>query len=233
MKKNVNLNLNLQKNGLAVLVAVGAVAIVALGWLLLIGPKQKQIGNLKQQTSAVRQQISDDLSRAATARGATGAPQIKTADIYRLQTAMPSAVDMPDLLLELDTTAKAAGVSLESISPSALTDSGNGYATERVSLTADGNFYTLTDLLYRLRNMVYDRGGVLESNGRIFSVDTVNISPAGNQLSADITLETYVYGSLPGTASSSAVPGDTSTTDTTTTSTTPASPTPSTPGATP
>ena len=218
MKKNVNLNLNLQKNGLAVLVAVGAVAVVALGWLVLIGPKQKQIGDLKQQTAAARQQIADDLSRAATARGATGTPQIKTADIYRLETAMPSAVDMPDLLLELDTTAKAAGVNLESISPSPLADSGNGYATERVSLTADGNFYTLTDLLYRLRNMVYARGGVLESNGRIFSIDTVTISPNGNQLSANITLETYVYGALPGATSDSTVPGDTSTTATTTSS---------------
>jgi len=232
VKKNVNLNLNLQKNGLAVLVAVGAVAVVALGWLVLIGPKQKQIGDLKQQTAAARQQIADDLARAATARGATGAPQIKTADIYRLQTAMPSAVDMPDLLLELDTTAKAAGVNLESISPSALADSGNGYATERVSLTADGNFYTLTDLLYRLRNMVYARGGVLESNGRIFSVDSVTISPNGNKLSANITLETYVYGALPGATSSSTVPGATSTTDTTTSST-PSSPAPSTAGVTP
>lgn len=230
MKKNVNLNL--QKNGIIVLVAVGAIAVVALGWLLLIGPKQKQIGDLKQQTGAVRQQIADDVSRAATARGVTGAPQIKTADIYRLQTAMPSAVDMPDLLLELDTTAKAAGVSLESISPSPLADSGNGYATERVSVTADGNFYTLTDLLFRLRNMVFARGGVLESNGRIFSIDTVTISPNGNQLSANITLETYVYGALPGSTSTSPVPGDTSTTDTTTSST-PSSTAPPAAGATP
>lgn len=232
MKKEINFNL--QKNGLTVLVAVGAVLVLALGWLALLGPKQKQIGQLKQQTAAVRQQISDDLARAAAARSETGAPQIKTADIYRLETAMPSALDMPDLLLEIDQTAKAAGVSLQSVAPSDLVDSGNGYSYEHIQLSADGNFYTITDLLYRLRNMVYVRGGALESNGRIFTVDQVTISPNGSALAANITLDTYVYGSLPTAATAPTLPGATSTTTTTTTTTpAPSSSGPTAAGATP
>ena len=80
-------------------------------------PEAEEIGDLHKQTVAVQQQIADDLSRAATARSATSAPTIKTADIYKLETAMPSIADMPDLLLELDQTAKAAGVTLQSIQP--------------------------------------------------------------------------------------------------------------------
>ncbi len=190
MKKNVNL----QKHGLLIVVAVCGLVVVALGWLLLLGPKQKTIASLAQQTAAVRQQVADDLSRAATARGATGAPTIKTADIYKLETAMPSITDMPDLLLELDQTAQAAGVKLQSIQPSAPIDSGEGYSSVHISLTANGNFYTITDLLYRLRNLVYVRSGALEANGRIFTIDTVNLAPFGNQLQATITLDTYVYG---------------------------------------
>lgn len=222
MKKNVNFNL--QKNGLVVLVAVGAIAIVAMGWLLLLGPKQKQINDLKQQTAAVRQQVADDLARAAAARSVTGAPQIKTADIYKLETAMPSSVDMPDLLLELDQTANAAGVSLQSIAPSpSLTDTGNGYGAEHVVLSANGNFYTITDLLYRLRNMVYARGGALESNGRIFTIDSVTISPLGTELTANITLDTYVYGALPASTTGAPAPPAGTTTSTTTTTSTPSS----------
>lgn len=238
MKKNVSLNFNLRKNGLVVLVAVGAIAIVGLGWLALLGPKQKQIADLKQQTAAVRQQVSDDLARAAAARSVTGAPQIKTADIYRLETAMPSVVDMPDLLLELDQTAKAAGVDLQSVTPNPLTDTGSGYAAEHIILAANGNFYTITDLLYRLRNMVYVRGGALESSGRIFNIDQVAIAPQGNALTANITLDTYVYGPASGAASPVTTPAaPTSTTATTTTTTTTAStppaPGPSAAGATP
>jgi Tfp pilus assembly protein PilO len=233
----VKKNVNLQKHGLVVLVAVGAIAVVAIGWLTLLGPKQKQIADLKNQTAAVRQQITDDVARAATARSATSTPQIKTADIYRLETAMPSTLDMPDLLLEIDQTAKAAGVSLQSIAPSDLLDTGSGYSYDHIQLTANGNFYTITDLLYRLRNMVYVRGGTLESNGRIFTVDQVAISPSGDALAANITLDTYVYGSLPSAAASPALPGVTSTTDTTATTTTttppPSASGPSAAGATP
>ena len=192
MKKNVSI----QKNqALVIVVAVSGVLVLALGWLVLLGPKQKQVGDLKQQTAAVRQQIADDLSRAATARSATGAPTIKTADIYKLETAMPSITDMPDLLLELDQTAQAAGVKLQSIQPSAPAEGASGYSTVHITVSADGNFYTLTDLLYRLRTLVYVRSGSLEANGRIFSIDTVNLSPtSGTQMLATITLDTYVYG---------------------------------------
>jgi Tfp pilus assembly protein PilO len=218
VKKNVKLNLNLQKNALVIVVAICGVLVLALGWLVLLGPKQKRIADLGQQTAIVRQQMADDLARAATARDATGAPTIKTADIYKLETAMPSIVDMPDLLLELDQTAKAAGVSLQSLQPSAVKDSGLGYATEHISLSADGNFYTLTDFIYRLRNLVYVRGGALEANGRIFTVDSVAVTPADSQLGAQIELDTYVYGAASGSATSSSTVTTTSTTTTTTTS---------------
>lgn len=220
MKKKLSPNLSLQKNGLVVLVAVAAIAIVAIGWLALLGPKEKRVNALKQQTAAVRQQITDDLARAETARSATNAPVIKTADIYKLETAMPSVLDMPDLLLELDQTAKAAGVSIQSIAPAtSLVDTGNGYGAEHILVTANGDFYTITDLLYRLRNTVYARAGALESNGRIFTVDSVTISPLGSGVTANITLDTYVYGT-PASSSASApvAPASTDTTDTTTTS---------------
>lgn len=239
MKKNVNFNL--QKHGLLVVVPICAVLVLALGWMVLLGPKQRQIADLKQQAVAARQQIADDLARAAASRTAASAPKIKTADIYKLETAMPSILDMPDLLLELDQMAKSSGVTLMSIGPSPLAQGTNGYSTEKLSLLADGNFYTLTDYIYRLRNMVYVRGGALEANGRIFTLDTVAITPGGSGnggLQAQIQLETYVYGSPPGTppvgavaAPSSTTPA--STTSTTTTTTTTSSSGPSAAGATP
>lgn len=216
MKKNVKLD---RKNALVFAVGGGAVLVLLLGYLLLISPKQKAIADLKSQTAAVRQQISDDLSRAALARSATGAPQIKTADVYRLETAMPSIADMPDLLLELDQTAAAAGVSIDSISPKAApsTDSAS-YSTVDISLDATGNFYSIMDLLYRLRNMVYVRGGALEANGRIFSVTSIKLAPVDSQESASITLETYVYtpSATPTSTSTTLTPGATTTTTTTT-----------------
>jgi hypothetical protein len=231
MKKNVNI----RKHALVIVVGVCGLFVLALGWIVLLGPKQKEIGDLHKQTVAVQQQIADDLSRAAAARSATSAPQIKTADIYKLETAMPSIVDMPDLLLELNQTAQAAGVTLTTINPDPLTDSGNGYALEDITMSVNGNFYTLTDLLYRLRNFVYVRGGALEANGRAFNVNKVTLTPNGtNQVQAQIDLDTYVYGTA-AVAPSASTPGvaptttDTTSTTTTPTTTTTGTPTPGTP----
>ena len=234
MKKNINI----RKHGLVIVVAVCGVFALALGWIVLLGPKQNEIGDLHKQTAAVQQQVADDLSRAAAARSATSAPTIRTADIYKLETAMPSIVDMPDLLLELDQTAKAAGVTLTTINPDPLTDSGNGYALEHITMSVDGNFYTLTDLLYRLRNFVYVRGGALEANGRAFDINKVTLTPNGaTQVQAQIDLDTYVYGTAavsPSASTAGAAPpatGTTTTTTTTTTTPTTTTPTTTTPSA--
>jgi Tfp pilus assembly protein PilO len=238
VKKDVKLNFNFQKHGLIVVVPICGLLVLVLGWMVLLGPKQRQIGDLHQQATAVRQQIADDLARAAASRTAASAPTIKTADIYKLETAMPSILDMPDLLLELDQMAKSSGVTLMSIGPSPLSQGTSGYSTEKLSLLADGNFYTLTDYIYRLRNMVYVRGGALEANGRIFTLDNVAITPGGSAaggLQAQIQLETYVYGAPPGApAGVAATPSSTTPASTTsTTTTTTSSSGPSAAGATP
>ena len=207
------------------LVVAGAGVVLLAGWVLLLSPKQRTIADLRSQTAAVEQQVAADLSRAAGARGGTGAPTIKVADIYKLQTAMPSGTDMPDLLLELDQTAKAAGVQLQSIQPSTAASSPTptaGYTTVPISLSAAGNFYAITDLLYRLRNLVYVRGGALEANGRIFTVNSVTLSPTGKIVTATISLDTYVYGAT-SSVSTTITPGGTTPTTTTATTTTPSS----------
>jgi type IV pilus assembly protein PilO len=203
------------------MIAVGGLLLLVVGWLLVVSPQKHKAANLKQQTAAVRQKIADELAQAAVAKSATAAPKIKVADVYRLAKAMPSIDDMPDILLELNQTANAAGVDLLSLSPTTTsTPATGGYSTIPIALNVTGDFYTITDLLYRLRNLVYVRNGTLEANGRLFSVNNVSISPGqtGRQLNATINVETYVYGAA--AASSTAVPAGTSTTTTTTTSTT-------------
>lgn len=228
-KKKVNLSLKFPRPAQFALVAVGAVLVLLVGWMIVLAPKQKQISNLGSQTEAVRQQIADDLSRASTQRSTASAPTIKVADVYKLQTAMPSIVDMPDLLLELDQVAKAAGVSMQTIQPAAPADGvGGDFSTVPITLTVAGNFYSVTDLLYRLRNLVYVRSGALQANGRIFTVTAVTLTPGGSTITATIELTTYVYGSA---AATSPLPQSTTTTSTDTTTT--SSSGPSAAGATP
>jgi hypothetical protein len=157
-----------------------------------------------------------------TAAAAPKQPEIRTAALYQLAKAMPATTDMPDVLLELDQVARAAGVSVNSITPGPVS-AGTGFGVLPISIAFSGDFYSLTDLLYRLRTLVAVRHGELDASGRLFAVDTVGISGTGNQLTASVTVNTFVYGvSAPVVAVVPPPSTDTTNTNTTTTTTTPA-----------
>jgi Tfp pilus assembly protein PilO len=203
------------------LIVGGALLVLALGYFIAVGPLSHKAAGLRNQTAAVQQQIADDLAQVAAARGvgaAAAAQTIKVADVYKLAKAMPAVTDMPDVLIELDQTARAAGVDLQTLTPGGASTAGtNGYSMLPLTMTVAGNFYTVTDLLYRLRNLVYVRGGALQANGRLFSVNSVSLSPSnGKSISAQIAVDTYVYGGAIAAVPSSTTPSTTTTTTTTT-----------------
>jgi len=205
------------------IVAAGLL-VLAIGWFGLIAPENHKASSLNKQTADVQKQIADNLAQLAASKSVAAAPKIRVADVYKLAKAMPSTTDMPDILIQLDQVAQDSGVQLQDISPSAPTaDPLTGQQSLQVTLSVVGDFYTVTDLLYRLRNFVYVRHGALEASGRLFSIDNVNFAPSdGHQLNANITLHTYVYGAAPGAAPVAAAPvtaTDTTSTDTTTTTT--------------
>lgn len=195
------------------IVAAGLL-VLAVGWLVVISPQNGKAAALAKQTAAIETQITDQLAQVAAAKNVTAAPKIRVADVYKLAKAMPSNVDMPDILLEIDQVARDAGVQLQSISPSPPTGDGK----INLSLTVQGDFFTVTDLLYRLRNFVSVRNGALEASGRLFDVDNVSLAPSGGRkVTASITLHTYQYTNAP--AAAAAAPTATTSTDTSSTST--------------
>ena len=198
------------------LIVGAAVIVLALGYFIAVRPLSHKAAGLRKQTAAVEQQIADDLAQVSSARGAGAAATaqtIKVADVYKLAKAMPAVTDMPDVLIELDQTARAAGVDLQTLSPGAATVGTSGYSMLPITLTVAGNFYTVTDLLYRLRNLVYVRSGALQANGRLFSVNSVSLSPSdGKTILASIAVNTYVYGGTTVTAPSATTPSTTTST---------------------
>jgi len=216
-----------RRNAVALIVG-GDVLLLVLGWMLLVSPQRHTAASIAQATRVAEAQIeaAQHAVQAENPPSAPKQPEIRTAALYELAKAMPSTTDMPDVLLELDQVARAAGVTVNSITPGAIS-AGNGYGVLPITLSFSGDFYSLTDLLYRLRTLVAVRHGELDATGRLFAVDTIGLSPSGvgKQLTASVTVDTFVYGAAPPTAPAVTTPPSTDTTgtDTTTTTTTPAS----------
>jgi Tfp pilus assembly protein PilO len=199
------------------LVVVAALLVAFVGYTFLVKPKKAEAASLTKQAADVQTTLDQYRADAAAAK-AHVVPKIRVADVYRLARAMPAAEDMPDILIELNDVAKSAGIRLDSISPGKPT-AGNGFQIVQVDVQFVGDYYAVTDLLYRLRTLVSVRHGQLEATGRLFSVKHVNLSPAGTKLNANVALETYMYGAGTG-AATAAVPGATPTTSTTSTTST-------------
>jgi Tfp pilus assembly protein PilO len=219
-------NAKLSRKAKTVALIVGAdLLVLVLGWTMLVSPQRQQAASTARAVNQTQAEILQ-AQNAATASSSASAPTtatqkqqpILTADLYRLAKAMPSDQDMPDLLLELDQVSRAAGVSVISIMPGT-TKPETGFGVVPINLTFKGDFYALTDLLYRLRSLVSVRHGTLDASGRLFSIGSVALTTdRGKQLNATVTVNAFVYGA--GLAAVT-TPTPTPTTDTSVTTTGP------------
>lgn len=201
--------------------------LLLVGWFLVVAPQRSKATTLAAQVVSIQDQIT--VARASLANQPKSEP-IRVADIFRLTKAMPDQEDMPGIILQLNAVAQEAGISFTSIAPGAVSPA-SGYEVRKIDLAFDGNFYGLSDFLYRLRNLVGVHGGELSASGRLFSVENISFTEAEAgfpEISAKLTIDAFVYGTpdLPAAAPPPVAPTDGSTTTTTTetTTTTPAAP---------
>jgi hypothetical protein len=140
--------------------------------------------------------------------------------MYRLARAMPDRQDMPGIILTLSEVAAESGIQFSLIEPDNSPPVTTGsYSAYRIHLQFSGDFYGLSDFLYRLRSLVVVRDGQLVATGRLFNVDQLAFSVDGHafpQIFADLFVDAYVYNQAPAAAApTTTVP---STTDSSTSS---------------
>src|SRR5579864_5353156 len=210
----------LPKGAAIAMIVGGDLILLVLGWLLLVGPQRSTAASIARSVEATQAQIDEAKAPPANPAAVTQPkqPEINTAYLYKLSKAMPLTVDMPNLLLELNQVVRAAGVQLSSISP---TPPDPTTGTTTITLSVSGDFYSLTDLLYRLRSLVSVHNGALDVSGRLFSIQSVGLTPTGTdrELTASISLSAYTFGTTAAVPSAPITPTDTSSTDTTSTTT--------------
>jgi hypothetical protein len=109
---------------------------------------------------------------------------------------MPSDNDIAGVLLELSKTAGQTGIVFEQIIPGPTVAAGT-FRAQPIELVFTGNFYSLSDFLYRLRNLVSVQQGDLLANGRLFSVDKLQFVEADTKfpdIRALLTVSALLYG---------------------------------------
>jgi type IV pilus assembly PilO-like protein len=222
---------------IAAIVAVLLLVAVA-GYFAVVSPQRGRAADLSTQVDDTERQITE--ARALVAK-AKNAQTVKVADVFKLTKAMPDSPDEAGVLLDLNNVAERSGIKFDSLNVDASTTV-SSYQVIPLRVAFRGNFYALSDFLFRLRNLVDVRRGALDSTGRLFAVDKVSLDEGGldsfPMIQAQITINAFVYGtgspadvapaqstSAPGSGSTTTPAATTTTTSTTaTTPTTPAAP---------
>jgi Tfp pilus assembly protein PilO len=178
-----------------VLVVVSLVAAAAACYLFLIGPKRSSASETVRQVQATQVQIDRLRARAAdAATPVTPQAAVDAAELFSLAKAVPDSADMAGVLLELNRIATDTGIVFDSITPGALTPAG-GYQVLPIGLAFEGNFYELSDFLFRVRSLVAVRDGRLSARGRLYNVESVSFAEATfPRLKAQLTVNAYVFG---------------------------------------
>ena len=195
----------------AAVIAFALLIVASIGFFLLVKPKMDESSTLDGRVTEFQSKI--DVALAA--QRASGGEAIKVADLFRLTKAMPDTTDMSSVILELNAVATASGVEFISIAPQAPVAREGGFLAVPIKLTFEGSYYDLTDFLFRLRNLVIVRDGELESSGRLFTLDALDLHEGSlgfPEVQAAITLSAYSYSPTAAAVAPGTTPPPTTTT---------------------
>lgn len=209
------------------LVVAGLLLVAVIGYFAVISPKRSTAADLKKQAAAVQEQIARNQSAAF----AQALPAVRAANVFRLAKAMPSRLETPEVILQLNHLAVASGITFDEITPSSsaastttsvlpTTVSADPFAVEPIEVKFSGSYYSLLAFLQRLRNLVRVENGQLTAAGRLFDVSDITFAEGPKrfpQVQATLTVNAFVPQKP---QSLSTTPGSTDTTSTTTTGTT-------------
>ena len=89
--------------------------LVGVYWFLILAPKRSEAGDLADQLAKVQQKRDDAKGRADELEGAKASYARDYATVVRVSKAIPSALDMPSLIVLLDSAAKGTGIRFKRI----------------------------------------------------------------------------------------------------------------------
>jgi type II secretory pathway pseudopilin PulG len=211
----------------SVLIAVLAVAALVGAWILVVAPKRGTASKLSTSIQAVQAQLATIETQVAADRQARAAFPVQYAQLARLGEAVPQDDNIPSLIYELQTTAKASGVDFRGLQltpgsgstpgpsasagasaalPPGVSAGAAGFATEQFTFSFSGEFFNLSDFLGRLDRFVVASGSTIRVSGRLMTLNALTLGPGSlgfPEMLANVSATTYLLPSSQGALGSS------------------------------
>jgi Tfp pilus assembly protein PilO len=122
-----------------VLIVVGALAAVAAFWFLAISPKRQQVSEVAAQVAGAQDRLATAQTSATGAQAAKNRYSSDYATVARLGKAVPVEDDVPTLVYQLESAAKANNVDFRKIALSTTPGATPAASSSASSAVASGN----------------------------------------------------------------------------------------------
>jgi len=165
------------------------IGVVAAGWILAVAPKREEAAQLRAEVTQAEQRRDDASARAAIADRARATYARDYATVARLGKAVPANADVPSLVFQLESAARSAKVDFRAVSvldsapqapaaPGAKPAAGGGIQPAPFSFKFEGDFFGLQQMLARIDRFSRIKGTQISVNGRLLTIDGLNVGPA-------------------------------------------------------
>ncbi len=158
-----------------VLVAVGLLVILLLGYFLLVSSEKGKASSLSKQIDATNAQILQARALSQPVAADPADPRRDAVPAHEGDAERDRHVGDPP---PAQPRGLAGRDQLRLDHPGELGRCSPATRRSRSTLTFTGNYYGLVDFLLRLRNLVDVQNGELDANGRLFAVDTITFGEA-------------------------------------------------------
>jgi Tfp pilus assembly protein PilO len=122
-----------------ILLAIVPLAIVAAYWFLMLAPKREEATKIQDQLTQAQTERETAVQKAAGLTAAKRSFARDYATVIYLGKSIPSTVDMPSLLVQLDRAARGTGIKFTSIQTGERTAAGSATGTAPATTTPPTN----------------------------------------------------------------------------------------------
>ncbi|MEP6812973.1 MAG: type 4a pilus biogenesis protein PilO [Actinomycetota bacterium] len=157
----------------ALVVAAAAVLLVVLvGWFALVAPKRAKAAELETKTTDAQTQLIDTQRFLDSSAGRKSAR-----DLEKLLRAVPADPRMAEILRQLTQAARAAGVTIDGVTPAAMASTAGAQAIP-MTVIAEGHYFRLQKFIHLLRAAAVVSSDSIHVSGRLLAVDSIDFSSA-------------------------------------------------------
>lgn len=201
------------------LTVILAFAALAAFWFVGLGSKRKEADKLAAQVAVQETRRDQASTNLAAYQAARGSYRTNYATVARLGKAVPAVDDVPSLIYQVESTAKAASIDFQSLKVSASTATptpppastgsadADGSTTSTTSVgaanfstvpftfTFEGSFFKLSSFFERLQNYIRATNKRVSVGGRLMALNGIDLvaGPDGfPQITATATATTYL-----------------------------------------